>query len=156
MIRFSSSFFSLGRAATVVLGLAAAAGTTGCYSEGGSGFSEDQFVYVSRPQQPWTVTLRDTRTDKEFWTVQVPVGKQLVVRFVPEGGTRDSYTPDLMKWAIMNDGAEMDHLGNTMPVPPANSRRLDPVIRPTPELPDRMANATTPSGGESTPNRPNR
>jgi len=124
----------------------------GCYSEGGPGWSEDQYVYVSRPHQPWNVTLKDTRTDREFWTVQVPVGKQLVVHFVRGAGTKDTYTPDLMEWAIMSDGDEWERLGNTMPVPPANARRLDPAIRPVPELPDRMVTATTPSGGESTPN----
>ena len=148
-----SSFFSVGRGAAAVGCLIAVAGLGGCYSEGGMGWSEDQYVYVSRPHQPWTVTLRDTRTNKEFWTVQVPVGKQLVIHFVRDAGTKDSYTPDLMEWAIMNDGAEVDRLGNTMPVPPPNARIIEPSIRPTPELPDRMTNATTPSGGESTPNR---
>jgi hypothetical protein len=127
----------------------------GCYSEGGPGWSEDQFVYISRPHQPLTVTLKDTRTGQDFWTAQVPVGKQLVVHFVRGEGTGDTFTPDRMEWAIMNDGAEWDRLGNNMPVPPANSRRLDAIVRTSPEIPERMTQATTPSGGESSPNRGN-
>lgn len=129
-----------------------AGGLSGCYSEGGLGWSEDQHVYISRPHQPWNVTIKDTRTGQDFWTVEVPVGKQLVIHFVKGGGTTDSYTPDLMEWAIMDDGAEFERLDNNMPVPPANSRRIDTALRATPELPSRMVFATTPSGGESKSN----
>lgn len=113
-------------------------GSLGCYSEGGLGWSEDQFVYVSRPYQAWTVTLKDVRTGDEIWSVEVPVGKQLVVHFLPGAGTPNSLTPDLMEWAIMDEGVESDRLANSLPVPPANSRRLDPVLRPGPELPSNV------------------
>lgn len=137
-----------GRSAAASALLLAAAFAGGCYSEGGLGWSEDQYVWISRPHQPWNVTLIDTRTGKEFWTTEVPVGKQLVVHFIKGEGTSDSYTPDRMEWSIMNDGEEWSRLDNSLPVPPANSRRLDPTIRATPELPPRMTQATTPSGGE--------
>lgn len=127
---------------------AAAAVIGGCYSEGGTWWSEDQQVYISRPHQPWNITLKDTRTGQDVWTVEVPVGKQLVVHFVKGAGTTDSYTPDLMEWAIMDDGAEFERLDNTLPVPPANARRIDTALRTGPELPPRMVIATTPSSGE--------
>lgn len=136
---------SLARLAIAATVAAAAAGLGGCYSEGGLGWSEDQYVYVSRPHQPWAVVLVDTRTGDEFWKVEVPVGKQLVMHFVRDAGTDDSYTPDLMEWAIMNEGDEWERLANTMPVPPANARRIDPVLRPTPELPPDMTKALSPS-----------
>lgn len=143
---FSRSLLS--RSLVALVAASALTGLGGCYSEGGLGWSEDQHVFISRPQQPWNVTLRDTRTGQELWTAEVPVGKQLVVHFLKDEGTKDPYTPDVMEWGIMNDGDEVGRLGNRMPVPPANARRIEPTLRATPELPPRMVNATTPSGGE--------
>jgi hypothetical protein len=60
-----------------------------------------------------------------------------------------------MEWAFMEPGTEFGKLGNSMPVPPSNARRLDPVLRATPELPPRMTVATTPSGGEPAPSTSN-
>lgn len=130
---------SVTRTARATLALAVAlASLAGCYSEGGLGWSEDQHVYISRPEQPWTVSLKDTRTGQEVWSVEVPVGKQLVVHFLPDAGTDNAFTPDLMEWAIMEAGTESERLGNSMPVPPAHARRLEPVLRPGPELPPGM------------------
>lgn len=116
---------------------------TGCYTEGGPGFSIDQHVYVSRPWQPWTVTLRDTRTGQEFWSMDVPVGKKLIVSFSENTGSNDKYTPDVMKWAVVDEDREtFVSITNSLPVPPANSRRLEPALRTTPELPENMVTVT--------------
>ena len=133
-----------------VLGLAVAMG--GCYSEGGTGAADDQYVYVSTSWQPKTVTLKDTRTGQDFWSVDVPVGKQLVVKFVPNGGTKDGFTPDLMKWSIMKADSEFGRTDNALAVPPASVRRLDFTLRPTPELPDGMSpNKKPPAPAEPKP-----
>lgn len=122
---------------------------SGCYSEGGLGWSEDQYCYVSRPHQPWTVTLKDTRTGQEVWSVEVPVGKQLVVHFLPGTGVPGGYMPDTMEWALMDEGVTSDRLANSLPVPPANARRLDPTLRPTPEFPpDMKAGRPAGTGGQ--------
>lgn len=142
------SRIGLTRVAGATIAGAAVFTLCGCYSEGGLGWSEDQYVWVSRPHQPWNISLKDTRTGQEFWTTEVPIGKQLVIHFVEGDGTADTYTPDRMEWALMNDGDEWSRLDNSLPVPPANARRLDPTLRPTPELPPRMTHATTPSSGE--------
>ncbi len=116
---------------------------TGCYTEGGLGFSNDQHVYVSRPWQPWTVTLRDTRTAQEFWSMDVPVGKKLVLVFAENTGTSDKYTPDTMKWALVDEDRDTDiSFTNSIPCPPANSRRLEPTLRTVPELPENMVTVT--------------
>ncbi len=116
---------------------------TGCYTEGGPGFSIDQHVYVSRPWQPWTVTLRDTRTGQEFWSMDVPVGKKLIVSFSENTGSNDKYTPDVMKWVVVDEDREtFVSITNSLPVPPANSRRLEPALRTTPELPENMVTVT--------------
>jgi hypothetical protein len=143
----------------ILLAAALAAGIGGCYSEGGLGWSEDQFVYVSRPYQPWMVSLKDTRTGQEVWSVEVPVGKQLVVRFLPKTGTEGSFTPDRMDWGLMDEGTEEGRLGNSLPVPPANSRILVPVLRTVPEFPPGMVREAGPGTGgakKAEPLPPNR
>lgn len=134
---------NLVRRAGLTILLAGAGVLSGCYTEGGPGYSADQHVYVSRPWQPYTITLRDTRTGQEFWSRDVPVGKKLVVSFVENQGTSDKYTPDLMKWAVVDEEREMSiSLASSIPVPPANARRLETVIRTTPELPESMVQTT--------------
>jgi hypothetical protein len=116
---------------------------TGCYTEGGPGAAVDQAVYVSRPWQPWTVTLRDTRTGQEFWSMDVPVGKRLILSFSTDTGTKDKYTPDKMKWALVDESEDFAvNLPNSLPVPPADSRRLEPTLRAVPELPESMVTVT--------------
>jgi len=128
---------------------------SGCYSEGGLPWSEDQHVFVSRPYQPWTVSLKDTRTGEEFWSVEVPVGKQLVVHFVSGAGAKGSYAGDQMEWGLFKEGEIYGTLGNTIPVPPPNARRLETTLRPVPEAsPDMATNAgsTPPPNGSGTEN----
>lgn len=134
---------------TAVASLAVMVSTlAGCWTEGGLGYSDDQFTYVSRPYQPWNVSLKDTRTGQEIWSVEVPVGKQLVIQFRPDKDKANTFTPDVMEWAIMDEGITSETLGNSLPVPPANSRILEPVLRPTPELPPKMTKpAVTSSSG---------
>ena len=117
---------------------------TGCYTEGGGmGPNMDQHVYVSRPWQPWTVTLRDTRTGQEFWSMDVPVGKKLIVSFSENTGSNDKYTPDVMKWAVVDEERDMFvNITNSLPCPPSNSRRLEPTLRTAPELPENMVTVT--------------
>jgi predicted small secreted protein len=115
----------------------------GCYTEGGFGFNIDQHVYVSRPWQPWTVTLRDTRTGQEFWSMDVPVGKKLIVKFEESTGSNDKYTPDVMKWALVDEDRETGvSITNSLSCPPANGRRLEPTLRTAPELPENMVTVT--------------
>ena len=117
------------------------------FSEGGTGISEDKHVYVSRAWQPWTVTLRDTRTGQAFWSIDVPVGKKLAIQFLEAHGTKDNFSPDLMKWGLMDEFDPYTNLANSLPVPAADVRRLEPTLRATPELPADMTgrvNASAP------------
>lgn len=125
-------------ALAAMLTLAGVSSLAGCYNEGGIGYSRDAYAYVSTSWQPKTITLKDTRTGQDFWSVDVPVGKKLVITFSEDTGTKDSYTPDMMSWAICDEKDENPRLGNTLAVPNKHARRLDMTIRPTPELPDGM------------------
>lgn len=117
---------------------AALATSAGCYYPGGPGYSADRFTYESTTWQPWTVSIEDTRTGQEFWSVEVPVGQQLVVDFIPGEGAEGDFTPDLMRWQVMPIGHRFGTLANSLPVPPATGRILLPRLRDTPELPGDM------------------
>jgi hypothetical protein len=116
----------------------AAAALAGCYWEGGSGVSLDQHPYISTSWNPYTITLRDTRTGQAFWSVDVPVGKQLVIHFRDDLGKPGTATPDSMEWDIMEPGTLSGPLMNSLAVPPFTARRIDVDRRATPELPEDM------------------
>lgn len=107
----------------------------GCwYSQGGTGFSKDEHVYVSTAWRPWTVTLVDTRTGEAVWSADVPVDQQLVVRFRKGDGPSDEL-PDMMDWGLMDAGEWYGNRDNRLPVPGRDARLLKPTLRPTPEMP---------------------
>jgi hypothetical protein len=124
-------------AAALALGGCALAGPGHAYrayhDEGGTGMSQDTFVYVSRPHEPKTVTLIDTRSGEAIWTYDVPVGSKLVIDFEADESEGIPERPDLMRWELMNDTELMGRLDNAIPVPAATARRLDVTLRPSPE-----------------------
>ena len=128
-------------AAAAITAAALVGGLGGCYTPGGPGYSADRFTYHSTTWQPWTVSVEDTRTGQEFWSVEVPVGQQLVVRFIEGEGTDGEFTPDMMQWQLMPIGRTSGSLENSLPVPPASARLLRPRLRRAPELPADMVAA---------------
>ena len=120
---------------------AAIATTTGClaykpyYHESGSGAAIDQYTYVSRPWEPKTITLIDVRTNEPVWPVDVPVGKQLTMRFYEDKNPDNAITPDNMRWQIQDEGTKFGQMANTTLVPPAEVRRIDVELRAVPEAP---------------------
>lgn len=107
------------------------------YKPGGMMKSLDEFTYESTAWQPLTVTLIDTRDDTEYWSVDVPQDKKLTFRFY-DGEAEDSspLTPDMMRWEIYDDSFYLTRLRSSMPVPPADARRVDVTIRQGPEFPE--------------------
>ena len=103
------------------------------HDEGGSGVSQDAFVYVSRPHEPKTVTVMDTRTGEALWTMDVPVGRKLVIDFEENKADGTPDRPDLMRWELMDASDLTGRLGNAMPVPIASARRIDMTLRTGPE-----------------------
>jgi len=104
---------------------------------GGSMRSTDTFTYISTPFEPLTVTLYDQRDNEPLWTVDVPVGQKVTVRFrtnkAKEGTTR---RPDIMQWEIYDQKKRRANLTNTMAVPGADSRLLKVALRDGVEYPD--------------------
>lgn len=129
--------------------LAAAIGLTACSTPGGLPWSADRYVYQSNEWQPWTVSLIDARTGESLWSVDVPVGQQLVMGF-RRGAGPNEFKPDIMYWGITENGRAISRQSNLVPVPPAHARRLEPVLRPTPEMPGTpLPGATLTSAGSA-------
>lgn len=128
-------------AATILASLALSAG---CYHEGGPLRSIDRFTYVSTSWQPKTVTLIDTRTGESMWSVDIPVGQQLVIDFdTSKDADNTQWLPDEAKWDLMPDTRRHGTLHNKMKVPPRHARRLDVSLRPVPEMPSGAPQAST-------------
>lgn len=146
-IRMRHSAKIVGVAVCAALGLAG--GLAGCnrFVEGGAGVSYDTHTYVSTSEQPKTVSLIDTRTDEVMWTVEVPVGRKLVVRFVNNYYPQNRSFPDQMRWDLIDPDAVYGGLANEMPVP--TSRRLQMELRTPGEFApnDRPRTASTPAAG---------
>ena len=104
------------------------------YYEGGSRASNDLHTYVSREHSPKTVSLVNTTTGEVLWSVDIPVGKQLVVKFVDGKHKDDPGNPSEMRWALMDEQIYGPKLDNEMRVPGPNQRRLDLELRDAPEM----------------------
>ncbi len=99
-------------------------------SPGGNMRSDDTYTYISTPFEPLTVTLYDFRDNEPLWTVDVPVGQKVTVRFLEnqaEQGT--NRRPDIMQWAIYDKDKRRADLTNKMAVPSPDARLLKVSIR---------------------------
>ena len=115
----------------LILAALASALLTGCYSPGGGVFprSGGGMTYYSTENTPTTITLVDTRSGEELFTLDIPIGKQFVVDFDDGEGDDPEQTPDLMRYQIFDIGTSIGSLENSMTVPNRFSRRLDITIR---------------------------
>lgn len=124
------------RALALSVGLLAAASTgtllPGCYSPGGPRVSVDRFTYVSTTWSPKTVYAVDTRTGETIWSIDVPVGKQVVVGF-EDGNGPNEYNPATLTWEVMEAGRKFGTLSNRRAAPPAGARRIEFELRDAPE-----------------------
>lgn len=122
------------RRAMVMVGVAfVLAGCTMGYHPHGQGRSNDTFTYVSTSHEPKTITLVDTRTGEKMWSCSIPVGQQLVVRFLDDERSEERGY-DVMRWRLMPAGTAWGTLDNTMNCPPNTARRLDMTLRRGPEF----------------------
>jgi hypothetical protein len=110
----------------------------GTYAPGGSFWSADSFCWESDEWNPKTITLVDTRTGQAFWSMDIPVGKELVVEFLEGRGDANTVTPDMMQWDIWPAGTRYGMPSRKLNVPGKSARRLDLTYRPVPELPEDM------------------
>ncbi|MBL4591313.1 MAG: hypothetical protein JKY96_05070 [Phycisphaerales bacterium] len=105
-------------------------------SPGGQMRTTDTYTYVSSPFEPLSVTLYDNRDKEPLWTVDVPVGQKVTIRFLRNKSKDNSARrPDIMQWEIYPAKNRRRTLSNTMAVPPADSRLLKVALRDGPEYP---------------------
>ena len=146
---------------TVLIGAALlAVGGSGCFNPNGG--VTGYFAYISTPLAPKTIVIYDVRTGKPFFTQEVPVGKQLNFRFLPDGGDDPLYTPARLQWGIGQAGDNASQLENQLTCPPEEACRIEVELR-TPELPeepdggryriddDASGEHLTPAGGKLPP-----
>jgi hypothetical protein len=107
----------------------------GCYFPGGSMQSGGASTYESTPYFPMTITIRNTVTQEDIWTCDVPVGQQLVIWFNPNERENDALLPDTMDWDLMAAGTRYGGLDNSLPVPSASCRAVIVTKRKGPESP---------------------
>ena len=113
-------------------------GSAGCsapYYPGGNFRSANTFTYLSTTYSPKTISVVDTRTGEEIWTVDLPVGQQLTMQFVEGKGDDPVYLPDLMRYRIGEKRFRFGSLKNAISVPDRTARRVVLKLRPTPEFP---------------------
>lgn len=114
----------------------------GCWVPGGVQMSLDMYTYHSTTYMPQTVTLIDTRSGQALFSVDIPVGKELVMQFhegrgvkLPDGTPSELY-PDKLKWDIWDLGRRFGEPTQSFDVPPFHARRVDVTVRTSPEQPD--------------------
>ncbi|MBX9735597.1 MAG: hypothetical protein K2X32_01610 [Phycisphaerales bacterium] len=145
---------------TLALALCATAGLAGCWSPGGSrGWVKDSYTYESSSMVPQTVSVKDTRTGETLFSYDIPVGRQLVVRFFADHTPEDAAFPDLMKWDDWEIGTRFGSPSKELAVPPASGRMLEVSVRKSPEMPEAMragasASATPAAPGANAPVTP--
>ena len=106
----------------------------GCgYRPGGKGFKGSAETWPSTEFKPATLTLVDTRSGEELWTMDIPVGYHLVTKFVKDGGTDQFERPDRLEYEVLQLGTKYGVRHSAIAVPAANCRRWDVSYRPAPE-----------------------
>ena len=92
-------------------------------------------AYMSPEQIKALPGLIDTRTDEAFFTIKLPVGKQLTFKFLDGKGDDPVLTPDRMQWEVWEAPHKSGKLSNQLTVPPSTARRIQVDVRPGPEYP---------------------
>jgi len=130
------------KTALTVLAIATLLPTSGCFyakqalskTPGGNMNSDDSYTYTSTPYEPLTLTLYDNRDNEPIWTVDVPIGSKVSIKFrknkIKEGTTR---RPDIMQWAIYDQKRRTARYDNTIAVPSPESRMMRVSLRTGPE-----------------------
>ena len=121
-------------AARVSLGLAVGAAgllLSGCHSTKGGimPYTGGSQVYASTEHMPVSLVMIDTRNGAKIFEIDVPAGKQFAYQIFEGQGDNEVYTPDMMRYMVMDMGQMTGSLRNAMSVPPERSIRVDVYYR---------------------------
>lgn len=144
------------KTATTALAAAVLLTSVGCAGLGMNA-SRDRFDYESHPLMPATVTILDTRTGEAVWSMDVPVGQKLAIRFYDDREADDASgtLPALMRWQVVDLDDSADSLKNEVAVPLVTSRKINYELREGPEYasdaratarPNPITTTTSPAG----------
>lgn len=128
MIKVLSRYSLL--AAILALG---AAPLAGCwmpgYWPGGSQATRDLYTFESTRDFPQSVQVVDLATKEVLWSINVPIGQQVVIRFYDDHDPENAERPALMRWELMERGTRFGELDNAMPVPAYDRRLMEVYYR---------------------------
>jgi hypothetical protein len=96
---------------------------------------KEKHVYKSTPDMPMSVSIVNWTTGEQVWSRDIPVGEQLVLRFLDSDPIAHERGYEEMSWVMHPIGSEDPKVKNRMRVPPSQSRRIETTLRPAPELP---------------------
>jgi hypothetical protein len=99
------------------------------YRPGGPQATRDLYTFESTTDFPQSIQLIDTASGEVIWSVNVPIGQQVVIRFYDDHDPRNEERPALMRWEMMNRGTRWGELDNAMPVPTYDRRLLEVYYR---------------------------
>ena len=116
--------------------LAAGVALGGCaanFSPRSDGFSNDRFTYESTAMSPKSVALIDVRTEQTIWSVDVPVGQKVTMRFDTVVEDTNPIYPDSMKWVIQPIKSNSWRGSQEILVPGPEARLIELSLRAVPE-----------------------
>ena len=132
------------RTICLALGLTTTALLTGCHRPHGAvlSYTGGSYTYYSYETLPKSIRIVDQRTNETVFAMDIPVGKQLTIKFQEGEGDDPVYTPDVMHYEVMDMGTTTGKLRSMMSVPSAASRKIEVDLRQGPEYvaasPERM------------------
>ena len=100
----------------------------------GRAASLDMTVLESTSFEPKTATVIDVRDQQEIFSMEIPVGYKLIMRFYDDR-LEDPYMPAVMRWDVVETTNSFTSLRNRIPAPPVGSRRIEWTLRSSPEQP---------------------
>jgi len=142
------------RFARTTLAVALTASLAGCgsvFNAGGDSLSNDNYTYESTTWSPKSVELIDTRTAETLWSVDIPVGQKVTMKFEREHGDRDNSFPDRMTWVVQGLNSDSWRGRQSMLVPGPGSRLVEVSLRPAPEMEAQTAASPEPPALEPAP-----
>lgn len=112
-------------AATLITGVAMLSGCS-TYNE--------TYKYDSDAMSPKTISLLDTSSGETVWTIDVPVGQKLELKFEKRPNVAEEDGFDTMVWTLSKAATDPKGRPNTVRVPPPSQRRLEMTLRTAGEM----------------------
>jgi len=111
--------------ATLVAGVGMVSGCT-TYNE--------TVTYNSDAMSPKTISLIDTASGETVWTIDIPAGQKLDLKFDKRPSVAEEDGFDIMTWTLSKAATDPKGRTNTVRVPPPSQRRTEMTLRTAGEI----------------------